>query len=130
MNAQPPEQDWFDKADDDLEAARRLLGPPKPLPWVACYHAQQCAEKYLKGYLVAQSIEFNRVHDLFYLMQECAQVQPTFLELEDTTEILAKYGTGLRYPMDDFVAPDADEAREAVSLAAKVAAFVRQSLHV
>ena len=25
---------------------------------MACYHSQQCAEKYLKGYLVAHSISF------------------------------------------------------------------------
>ena len=128
MSARPPEHDWFEKADDDLDAARRLLGPPKPLPWVSCFHAQQCAEKYLKGYLVAQAIEFNFVHDLFYLMQECANRQPAFLELEATTEILAKYGAGMRYPMEDFVSPDEDEAWEAVRLAEKVAAFVRQNM--
>ena len=47
-----PERDWFEKADQDLELARRALGPGKPLPGMACYHAQQCAEKYLKGYLI------------------------------------------------------------------------------
>ena len=48
-----PEQNWFEKADQDLEIARRALEPGKPLPGIACYHAQQCAEKYLKGYLTA-----------------------------------------------------------------------------
>ena len=43
-----PERDWFEKADQDLELARRALGPGKPLPEMACYHAQQCAEKYLR----------------------------------------------------------------------------------
>ena len=51
-----PERDWFEKADQDLELARRALGPGKPLPGMACYHAQQCAEKYLKGYLIAHSV--------------------------------------------------------------------------
>ena len=27
-----PERDWFEKADQDLELARRALGPGKPLP--------------------------------------------------------------------------------------------------
>ena len=34
--------------------ARRAMEPGNPLPAMACYHAQQCAEKYLKGYLISQ----------------------------------------------------------------------------
>lgn len=71
MSAPRPEQDWFEKADQDLEMARRGLGPGTPLPAMARYHSQQCAEKYLKGYLVAHSIPFRYVHDLVYLMQLC-----------------------------------------------------------
>ena len=59
-----PERDWFEKADqdlEDLELARRALGPEEPLPGMACYHAQQCAEKYLKGYLIAHSVPFRFV---------------------------------------------------------------------
>ena len=63
-----PERDWFEKADQDLELARRALGPGKPLPGMACYHAQQCAEKYLKGYLISHSVPFRFVHDLVYLV--------------------------------------------------------------
>lgn len=62
MTATPPEQAWFAKADEDLELARRALGPGRPLTAMACYHAQQCAEKYLKGYLVAHDVPFRFVH--------------------------------------------------------------------
>ena len=70
----------------------------------------------------------NFVHDLFYLMQECSYQQPAFLELEETTETLAKYGAEVRYPVEGFVSPGEDEAWEAVSLAESVAAFVKQNL--
>ena len=43
MSDQRPEQDWFLKGDQDLEMARRALGPGNPLPGMACYHSQQCA---------------------------------------------------------------------------------------
>ena len=49
MTDRPPEHAWFAKANDDLDLARRALGPDRPLPALACYHAQQCAEKYLKA---------------------------------------------------------------------------------
>ena len=62
MTGKPPDQAWFAKAADDLELARRALGPDRPVPDLACYHAQQCAEKYLKGYLVAHGVPFRFVH--------------------------------------------------------------------
>ena len=35
MSGVSPEQEWFEKADQDLEMARRALGPEKPLPGMA-----------------------------------------------------------------------------------------------
>jgi HEPN domain-containing protein len=76
MSDARPDKAWFEKADQDLEMARRALGPQKALPAMACYHAQQCAEKYLKGYLVARCIRFRFVHDLIYLTQLCSEHKP------------------------------------------------------
>ena len=59
MTNASPELAWFEKADQDLEMAHRALGPGNPLPGMACYHAHQCAEKYMKGYLVARSVPFG-----------------------------------------------------------------------
>ena len=128
MSGRRPEQGWFEKAEAHLEMARRALGPGNPLPAMACYHAQQCAEKHLKGFLISQSMQFNFVHDLLYLTQECAKRKPAFLEFMPTAEILGRYGAGVRYPMERFVEPDDNEALEAVRLAESVAAYVKQSL--
>ena len=87
-----PERDRFEKADQDLELARRALGPGQPLRGMACYHAQQCAEKYLKGYLIAHSVPFRFVHDLVYLTQLCATQEPAFEQLMSAAEILASMG--------------------------------------
>ena len=78
MSGPRPEQDWFEKAEQNLEMGRRAMLPGNPISEMACYHAQQCAEKHLKGFLVSRSHSFNFVHDLFYLTQECAQRQPAF----------------------------------------------------
>ena len=50
MSVRPPEQGWFEKAEKDIEMARRAMDPEGPIPEMACYHSQQCAEKYRKGY--------------------------------------------------------------------------------
>ena len=126
MSGVNPERDWFEKADQDLEMARRALESGKPLPSMACYHAHQSAEKNLKGYLVAHSVPFNYVHDLIYLTQLCIEHEPAFEILMSTVEILGLYGTELRYPMEDLEEPDIEQAREVIRLAKQVAAYVRK----
>ena len=126
MNDESPERDWFEKADQDLEMARRALKPGQPLPEMTCYHAQQCAEKYLKGYLIAHSVPFRCVHDLIYLMQLCIARNPTFEKLMPAVEILNEYGATMRYPMEGSVETDIETAREAIRLAEQIATLVRK----
>ena len=128
MSGPRPEQSWFKKAEQDLEMAQPAMLPGNPIPPKTCYHAQQCAEKYLKGFLVSTSHSFNFVHDLFYLTQECAQRQPAFSDLELAAETLGRYGAGVRYPLENFVDPDEEEACEAIKLAEEVATFVKSQL--
>ena len=90
MSGPRPEQDWFEKAEQNLEMAQPAMLPGDPISEMACYHAQQWAEKYLKGFLVSRSHSFNFVHDLFYLTQECAQRQPAFRQLELAAETLGR----------------------------------------
>ena len=128
MNAQSPEHDWFEKAEQDLEMARRAMSAGNPLPAMACYHCQQCVENYLKGFLVSRSIEFRPVHDLFYLIQQCAALQPAFAELAPIVVIIGRYGAGVRYPVQGFEEPDVEAANEAIKSAEIVSAFVTQNM--
>ncbi len=119
-----PERDWFEKADQDLEMARRALGAGTPLPAMACYHSQQTAEKYLKGYLVAHSIPFRYVHDLVYLIQLCMEEEPALGELMPAVESLNEYGTAMRYPEESSPGPTVEAAKEALKLAEQVVAAI------
>ena len=128
MSAVGPESDWFEKADQDLEMARRALESGKPFPSQACYHAHQSAEKNLKCYLVAHSVSFNYSHDLTYLLQLCIEQEPDFENMMSTVEIMGRFGTELRYPMEDedTEEPDIAQAYEMIRLAEEVAALVRK----
>jgi HEPN domain-containing protein len=52
---------WIKKAENDLITAKNSLNikPEPPLDTI-CFHAQQCAEKYLKAFLVYHEIEFEK----------------------------------------------------------------------
>jgi hypothetical protein len=50
---------WLAYADEDLRVARHGFSMPEPPPCRAiAFHAQQCAEKYLKAYLVFHAVDF------------------------------------------------------------------------
>jgi HEPN domain-containing protein len=55
---------WVAHADDDLRVAEHTLTMPHECPYrLVAYHAQQCAEKYLKAYLVLRRVDFTLTHN-------------------------------------------------------------------
>jgi len=128
----PPEilpllRQWVEKAEHDLITAEHTLTLKKNCPFdTVCFHAQQCAEKYLKALLVFRSMEFPKNHNLRVLMQLIpAEVA---LGLESKAVIaLTRYATDARYP-GDWEPITRQEAKQAVAIARKVRAAVRAKL--
>jgi HEPN domain-containing protein len=62
-------KDWIEKAETDwVSAFRELRARNLPNYSDACFHAQQCAEKYIKALLVKANIPFEKIHDLIKLI--------------------------------------------------------------
>ena len=51
---------WMIKAEHDLKTAKDEIITNEPATDTVCFHAQQCAEKYLKEYLIYNGIEINK----------------------------------------------------------------------
>ena len=125
MPASPSDpKSWYAKGDADLTLARRALDPADPLAELAAYHAQQCAEKYLKGFLVSASGPFRFVHDLGYLVHLCQRIAPEFAQVESIAFKLTRYATESRYPKEDDLPCTVEEAHEAIGLAVQIRDFV------
>lgn len=112
---------WFSKADSDLAAARLTLASSGPFD-TACFHAQQAAEKLMKGFLAYHTQPFPFTHALDKLAPLCEQVNPA-LSLS-TPEIigLTDYATSLRYDADFW--PTQAAATDAVAVAERVRAAI------
>ncbi len=52
--------EWKQKADNDLRTAEIVLSSEEPPTDTICFHAQQCAEKYLKSYLTLKDITIKK----------------------------------------------------------------------
>ena len=93
---------------------------------VICFHAQQCAEKYLKSLLIYHGVDFAKTHDLMALINAL----PSSAGLAISPEILVglnRYSIQTRYPGDWWPYSKAD-AEEAVAVARTVRGAVRNCL--
>lgn len=118
---------WVERAEEDYLMARSALRRRKPFTYSACFHAQQCAEKYLKAILVSKGVAFAKVHDLLLLSGQCEKAGVLVAIEAKQLSTLSDYAVRVRYPGDD---PTPDEAREAVEIAKAVRRFVRTFLGV
>lgn len=115
---------WLEKARRDLVVAEREVASEAPFTDIACYHAQQSAEKSLKAYLTWRGIPFPRTHALEDLVLLAARDDNNFASLEDAAVQLTPYAVEARYP--EFGEPTLQDAMEAVELARRILSFVRQ----
>ncbi len=118
---------WVERAEEDYLMAHSALHRRKPFTYSACFHAQQCAEKYLKAILVSKGVAFAKVHDLLLLSGQCEKAGALVTIEAKQLSTLSDYAVRVRYPGDD---PTPDEAREAVEIAKAVRRFVRTFLGV
>ncbi len=116
---------WVARAEEDYALARSSLRRKVPLLYGATFHAQQCAEKYLKALLVLRGVAFPRTHDLSALSDLCQRNSIRIPAEEDALERLTAYAVQVRYP---GALPEIDEAREALRIAQTVRRFARTLL--
>lgn len=118
---------WAAYADEDLRLARHGLTLESGVPYrLIAYHAQQCAEKYLKAYLVSLGVDFPYTHNIARLVELCAAPSPWTGILSDAEE-LTPYAVTARYPGEDEVVTQ-EEAVRAIEIAARVREVIRAAL--
>ncbi|MBM3745932.1 MAG: HEPN domain-containing protein [Acidobacteria bacterium] len=118
---------WIEKAENDLRNATHTLTLEEDCPFdTVCFHAQQCAEKYLKALLLSAGVDVPRTHDLRALMLLIPAHLPWRLDLERLLG-LNRYSVEARYP-GEWEPISRDEAEQAVRIAREVRAAVRKLL--
>jgi HEPN domain-containing protein len=123
-------KEWYRFAMMDFSAAKYIYDNmiPKPLE-IICYHCQQSAEKFLKGFLVANDIEPPRIHDLAQLRIMCAKISTDFEEIYDMCQLLNPYGVQPRYP-DEIEISETDAETALQNVQAMIDFFEGQGINV
>ncbi len=120
--------EWVGKAEDDFYSADLLLHAGQfPVASTACFHCQQCAEKYLKGFLQEHQIQFLRTHNLQALLELCLSIDSDFETLRDDLLQLENYAVAIRYPGMHI---SSDVAEQALVYATNIRQFIRTKLEI
>jgi HEPN domain-containing protein len=97
----------------------------RPTSNAVCFHCQQCAEKYLKAFLVRHEVAFPKIHDLRELRRLAVVVDPTLDLITDLLLRLAPYAVEFRYPGEEATV---EEGKAAVKAVKEIRRFVRSKL--
>ncbi len=104
-------QEWIDKAEGDWEAALLLYRARKtPNYDAACFHTQQCVEKYLKARLDEAALPFSKTHNLPHLLTLTLSVESQWTVLQPEVTALTIFSVDFRYPGKAATKADAKDA--------------------
>ena len=120
--------EWIVKAEEDYRTLEELYNKsPSGFANTICFHAQQCAEKYLKALLTKHGIEPPWIHTLETLLDLIILKTP---ELEKYRVMLAEltpYATEYRYP---GTVANQEDAKICVGITRKLRNDMRAVLNV
>jgi len=120
--------EWVKKAEGDFGVMERELRRRKsPCFDAVCFHAQQCAEKYLKARLARAGVSFAKIHSLTALLDQVLQLEPLWEAHRADMAHLSAYAVAYRYPGESA---DRMEARDAAVRCRRFRAAARLALRL
>lgn len=93
---------WFTKASRDLRTTKLLLAQNNEDFWEsAVFHAQQAAEKSIKGFLAFHRVRFTKTHNMEILITLVAGVDKSLSKELEFAKSLTQYAVAYRYPEEN-----------------------------
>lgn len=122
--------EWLKKADEDFQFASLNLREQRPFYAQICFHFHQMAEKYLKAYIVANELEFRKIHDLPLLLKICSSKDSSLDILREPCEYLNAFYIETRYPVHWPTNYSYDVAQRALSAAEEIRSVIEEKIGV
>ena len=121
--------EWINKADHDLGSAKIIyLHLPNYFDTIT-FHCQQAVEKYIKAILVFKEIEFDRSHDLIYLLELLSAVFEVTREHYRKAVSLNGFSVQIRYP-NKVIKLTKEELEEAIAISQDFREFAIEKIGI
>ena len=118
-------KEWIDKADHDLGSAKLIFTHLPDYFDTIAFHCQQAVEKYLKSLLVFYDLDFQRSHNLVYLLDVLSEKIHIEGDRYDKAILLNGYSVQIRYP-DGIVFLSKEELTTSIAIAENFRVFAVQ----
>ena len=106
-------REWIAKAEGDYAtASREFRVQDGPNYDAVCFHAQQCAEKYLKALLIEKGVTPPKIHDLVDLSRRLQPVCDAWDWNIQELQLLSRSAVLARYPGESAGYEEAEAAFE------------------
>lgn len=121
--------EWIVKADHDLGSAKLIyLHIPEYFDTIA-FHCQQATDKYLKSILLHFDIQFQRTHNLVYLLDLVTQKLEISEDMYDKAIVLNGFSVQIRYP-DNTVYLTTEELELSIAISEVFRAFAINTIGI
>ncbi len=114
-------KEWVDKAESDFLTASREFAADKPNYDAVCFHAQQCAEKYMKALLITKERFAPKTHDLAELAKLAKEATGEWNWPVEELRLLTRAAVIYRYPGESA-------EREETAAALEICRALRENL--
>ncbi len=120
---------WIQRARSDIRLSEVAINTQGVMYEDSCFHAQQCAEKSLKGLLSHKRIDFPRTHSIELLLDLLKKNGITVPIPIDEAYLLSQYAVETRYPgITESV--NKSEAEIAIALSKQVLSWVEDQIRL
>ena len=108
----PMTTEWVAKVEGDYFTVERECRARKRQNYDAvCFHAQQCAEKYLKALMCEEGITAPWVHSLVALLELLLPLRFEWEVFREDLAFLSSFAVAFRYPGESACKESAIDAR-------------------
>lgn len=112
-------EEWINMAKKDLRGAE-ILYEARGVEELVAFHCQQAVEKHLKAFLIKETGILHSGHYLMGLLKKCYQIDEMFKEFIFQTTFLNSYYIETRYPAEDGLIIDEEDAKKCLEYASQV----------
>lgn len=122
---------WLEFSGDDLKIIEAAI--KEKVYHLACFHAQQSAEKSLKGFIIFTRGKVEKTHSLVELLNETVRINKKLEKFREYCLVLDRYYISTRYPdalpgtLPEGL-PGKEKAEEAFNYARDVFEFVKKEI--
>jgi HEPN domain-containing protein len=117
-------EEWLNKAEEEYEFASSIMEDTTFYSQL-CFHFHQAAEKYLKTYIIANDLEFKKIHDLMVLLKICLSKNKEFEKLRNSCKFINRFYIETRYPVHWPTSFTKDEVIRASGHAGEIRKLIR-----